>query len=292
MFYTIHSPDGTTQATISPEFGGFVSSLIFPFLSGSREVLFLHDKGLNPTFSGLRGGVPFIFPICGRVTRNNQAGVYEYDGKDYTLPIHGLSAYEKWEVLHHDKHSIALLLKSNPRTLSLYPFQFEVILQWRVEHKKLVCHQVYRNLESEKAMPFYAGFHPYFLTPQSNTEKEKVTIDFKAVKRLKYNAALTEVIGEQLMIKTPISIMHADVNEQLFLFGENRGVRMCYPNDETIIINAPSAVFSYLQLYYERDKPFFCAEHWMGFPNAMNTGEVYWLKAGESEEAVYEIVQV
>lgn len=289
MIYTICSPDGMTEATISPELGGFVASLIFPFLSGRRETLFLHDNALDPGFIGLRGGVPFIFPICGRVTQGGREGVYVYDGKEYVLPIHGLSAYEKWEVLHHDKHSVELILKSNARTLSLYPFRFAVILKWRVENKKLMCHQQYRNLESEKVMPFYAGFHPYFLTPDVHAGKEKMMIDFKAVKRLKYNTTLTDVVGEQAMINTPISIMDPVVNEQLFLLGADTCARLSYPDGEALAMTASDDLFSYLQLYHESDQPFFCVEHWMGFPNAMNTGDVCWLNAGESKEAVYEI---
>lgn len=289
MLYTIHSPDGMTEATISPELGGFVTSLILPFASGRRESLFLHNNALDPAFLGLRGGVPFIFPICGRVTAHGTEGVYEYDGKEYTLPIHGFSAYEKWAVLRHDAHSIDLILKSNVQTLAMYPFQCEIILKWRTENKKLICHQYYRNLESEKAMPFYAGFHPYFLTPEWNAGKEKIMIDFKAVKRLKYNATLTDVIGEQQRINMPVSIMDPVVNEQLFLLGTDKCARLCYPDGEVLAMTTMGDLFSYLQLYHEVDQPFFCVEHWMGFPNAMNRGNVCWLKAGESEEAVYEI---
>ena len=41
--YIIVSEDGKTKATIVPDRGSFVSSLMLPFKSGAHETVFLHD---------------------------------------------------------------------------------------------------------------------------------------------------------------------------------------------------------------------------------------------------------
>ena len=292
--YKIIAPDGLTQATIIPERGGYVSSLIMPFQSGARETLFLYDYAWDETIDHLPGGIPFVFPICARISRGGIEGLYLYDGKQYQLKIHGFSWFEKWDVLNVTKNSIEMVLKSNSHTVLNYPFLFEIQLRFEVHNGKLECHQCYKNTGKDNEMPYYAGFHPYFLTAPLNEGKENTTLSFKSTRRLQYNETLTDIIGEQSIIKTPIKITDPRINEQLSILGDDKCVTLTYPNGEVLKINAHGIkdpdLFSYLQLYHIPEKPFFCIEHWMGFPNAMNTvAGVRWLKPGEGEAAVYEI---
>lgn len=286
--YHLVATDGLTKATIVPDRGGFVSSLILPFQSGPRETLFLHDYAWNTEINDLPGGIPFLFPVCARIARNNQVGVYLFEGKQYQLKIHGFSWFEKWSVQQAQSDAIELILKDNENTLACYPFRFEIKLKYIISNGKLTCHQTYRNCEENKSMPYYAGFHPYFLTPQ----KEKVILDFHAICRLKYNENLTDIVGEQSLFKTPVNITDPEINEQLCVLGENKLATLTFANGEilkTTVFGAPD-IFSYLQLYTIPDKPFFCVERWMSFPNALNTvSGVRWLKAGKSEEAVFEV---
>lgn len=286
--YDLISADGLTKATVVPDRGGFVSSLILPFKSGPRETLFLHDYAWNTEINDLPGGIPFLFPVCARIARNNQVGVYLFEGKQYQLKIHGFSWFEKWSVQQVQSDAIELILRDNENTLTCYPFRFEIKLIYRVAQGRFVCHQTYRNREENKSMPYYAGFHPYFLTSQ----KEKVILDFHAIRRLKYNENLTDIVGEQSLFKTPVKITDPAINEQLCVLGENKLATLTFANGEilkTTVSGAPD-IFSYLQLYTIPEKPFFCVERWMSFPNALNTvSGVRWLKAGESEEAVFEV---
>lgn len=291
--YTIIASDGLTQATIVPDRGGWVSSIILPLESGVREILYQHDHAWDDELNHLPGGSPFVFPICARIARGEKENIYLYDGKQYELKIHGFSWYEKWFVEHVTKDGIEIVLRHNEKTLACYPFQFEVRLRYEVRPGKLTCYQVYENQEATKKMPYYAGFHPYFLTPHPAEGKEKVVVDFKATRRLKYNEKLTDVIGEQPILQTPISISSPDVNEQLsILCHQDKLAKLIFPNGDVIHINLTENAhyFPYLQLYTVPEKPFFCIEHWMGFPNALNSVDgVRWLKAGDSETAVYEI---
>src|SRR3990167_1946371 len=206
--YTIVSEDGKTKATIVPERGAFVSSLILPFQSGARETVFLHDYAWDKEINDLPGGIPFLFPICARISRNGKDGIYLYDGKQYPLKIHGFSWFEKWTVENITENSIEVVLRDNENTLACYPFHFEIKLKFTVFNGKFECHQIYKNTGREpraqatgivreatyreKPMPYYAGFHPYFLTPKMGFGKEKVVLHFHPVRRLKYNETLTD----------------------------------------------------------------------------------------------------
>jgi galactose mutarotase-like enzyme len=178
--------------------------------------------------------------------------------------------------------------------VACYPFHFEIKLKFIVHNGKWACHQIVKNTETEKPMPYYAGFHPYFLTPEMGMGKEKVVLNFHPIRRLKYNDTLTDIIGTQPVFKTPVIITDPDINEQLCVLGEDRLATLTFPNGDVLKTNVHGmqdpALFSYMQLYNIPEKPFFCVERWMSFPNALNTvSGVRWLNAGESEEAVFEI---
>lgn len=290
--FTIISQDKKTKAVIVPDRGSFVSSLILPFASGTHETVFLHDYAWDDEINDLPGGIPFLFPVCARIARDGKTGIYLYDGKQYQLKIHGFSWFSKWTVGNVTENSIETILTDNADIFACYPFHFEIRLKFTVSNGKFECHQIYKNTGKEKPMPYYAGFHPYFLTPDPGKGKEKVILNFHPTRRLKYNDTLTDIIGEQPVFKTPVEIGNPNINEQLLMYGENRLATLTFPNGDVLKTNVQGvqdpAIFSYSQLYTIPDKPFFCVERWMSFANALNTvSGVRWLNPGESEEAIF-----
>ena len=291
--YTIKSTDGASQMTFLPERGGSASSLIMPTKNGAKELLFQHDFFWSDDWHDLPGGWPFLFPVCARLERNGQRGVYLYDGKQYTLPIHGFSWFMPWDVIDESEDSITLRLKASTETLRDYPFNFEIILRYHITHGSLSCHQTYIN-HGHQPMPYYAGFHPYLKTPDLHAGKEHVTVDYRPLKRFKYNEKFTDVIGEQPLFDLPIAITDPNATEQLTLLGEDKEARLHYPDHTTLHMTVEGLedpnLFPYLQLYTREEKPFFCVEHWMAFPNAMNTVQgVRWLAAGEQETGLLKL---
>jgi galactose mutarotase-like enzyme len=264
-----------------------------PTQHGPREMLFQHDFFWEKEWNHFPGGWPFLFPICGRITRNGTKSVYLYDGKQYTLDIHGFGWKSAWEVLDTAQDSLTLCLKANEQTLQVYPFSFEVQLHYQVTHKNVSCYQTYTNHGNTK-MPYYAGFHPYLSMPAPGKDKDAVQLDYQPTRRFQYNETLTDIIGEQPLFKLPSSISNPDILEQLTFLDQNKEVQLTFPDGLGIHIDATGSedkdLFSYLQLYTIKDKPFFCAEHWMAFPNALNTvSGVRWLEPGQTESGCYKL---
>jgi galactose mutarotase-like enzyme len=289
---TITANDKITRATFMPERGGINSSLILPSKDGAKEFLYQHDFFNDDTWPDLPGASPFCFPICGRLARNNNDGAYLYDGRIYHMDIHGFGWQLPWQVSDQKENQITLILQANEKTLNQYPFNFKVSLTYAVQPGKLICHQSYQNNDT-KPMPYYAGFHPYLLTPPVNVGKEKVMLDFESDYRLQYNESLTDIVGRLEKIKMPISITDPLINEQLSVLKQNKKATLAYPNGDVIVLEAGGDdpnLFNYLQLYTMNDKPFICVEHWMGHPNALNTvSGVRWLAPGASEAGWYQI---
>ncbi|MGD9153274.1 MAG: aldose epimerase [Gammaproteobacteria bacterium] len=269
--YTIISPDDQTKASFVPEKGGVGCSIIMPWQSKPRELLYLHDNFWENDKLDLAGGWPFLFPICGRLDASG----------GYNLPIHGFAPYMSWEVLSSSHLSqLSMQLTATKETLKIYSYKFKLQLTYKVENNKLICEQIYTNM-SDEPMPYYAGFHPYFLTP----DKQNTILNFQPIKRLKYNEKLTEIIGEQKSLEFPTSIANPEINEQLHEIEENSLITLQYPDGFKLSMQAfdENHLFRYLQLYTMKDKPFFCIEPWMSYPGALNTNAARVLLPGCSE---------
>ena len=286
--YTISSENGHTRASFVPEKGGFGSSIIMPHDEKARELLFIDEKHFwqkDTDNTCYPGGWPFLFPICGRLERLNKAGTYIYDSHIYQLPIHGFATMLPWQVFQDDADTLGMELTENKDMLAIYPFQFKVQLIYKVKDRQLICEQIYSN-NSDKPMVYYAGFHPYFLTPDPSQGKEKVMLNFTPKRFLRYNDQLTDLVGEQHGFDLPISVADPSVSEQITEVTDNVA-HLAYPDGFNLHLKT---TFRYLQFYSNPDKPYICVEPWMAFPNAMNTckgGMV--LAPGESESYVLEL---
>jgi galactose mutarotase-like enzyme len=292
--YTIVADDNQTRASFVPARGGVGSSIIMSYKGIERELLFLHDNFWQPVIKDLPGGWPFLFPICARLERAGVKGNYLYDGKIYHLDIHGFSWQLPWLVINNDRNdTLTMELTSNHETLKHYPFKFRILLKYQVSASKLICKQIYTNLDN-KRMPYYAGFHPYFLTPAAKQGKEKVQLDFMPIRTLQYNEQLTDIIGEKATLKMPAAITDPNINEQLSEVPHDNISTLTYPDGFKLHMQLHSEkhlrLFPYVQLYTIPEKPFFCIEPWMSFPNALNSVfGARWLMPGHSDEATLEL---
>ena len=287
--WTIVAGDGITSATFVPELGAIGSSLILPGPEGPRETLFQHEHFWDPDAELTRGGLPFLFPVCGRLERGGKEDAYCYDHRWYTMKIHGFAHRLPWNVLAaDDPGELVLELNANELTSEQYPFSFTVRLTLRVEPGRLICEQEYHN-RGDRPYPYYAGFHPYFLTPPPDGGKSDVRIELAPLRVLAYNSKLTDVIGVKSMQPAfPASISDPRINEQLLHMGKDKNVCLRFPDGFAIQMRAGGAsdpdMFPYVQLYTMADKPFFCVEPWMGVPNALNTVDgVRRLAPGDAE---------
>ncbi len=286
--WTIRSPDGRSRASFVPAFGGIGSSLVLPAPDGARELLFQHPFFWERESSRTRGGLPFLFPICGRLERGGEAEAYLFDGRVYRLPIHGFSLRQPWELLESsDDTTLTMRLTDTDKTREAYPFSFEVLLTGRMLDDALVCEVSVANT-GRVPMPYYAGFHPYFVTPPPPTAKAQARLDFRPERRWFYNERLTDVIGEKAPPRPPLSLADPDLNEMLACMGADKEARLEWPDGWTIHLVAEGAedpdLFPFLQFYTQDDLPFYCVEPWMGFPNALNTvAGARWVAPGQVE---------
>ncbi|WP_242367651.1 aldose 1-epimerase family protein [Lactobacillus intestinalis] len=111
---------------------------------------------------------PVLFPIVGRL-KNDE---YTYDGKTYHLGQHGFARNQEFEVEKHTKESITFVLRDNEETRKVYPFKFELRVNYNLLNNLLEENFSVTNTD-DKELIFGVGGHPGFNLPvNQETVKE------------------------------------------------------------------------------------------------------------------------
>lgn len=284
--FSLASADGQVRADVVPELGGIVSSLFLPGPDGlPRECLYQHDWFWDPGTERTRGGIPLLFPICGRLLKNDSPGLYHIQGAPFHLPIHGFAMRLPWEVQDfRAPDALRLRLADSAATRAMYPFAFELGLGFCVSAAGLSCELTVRN-PGDAPLPYHAGFHPYFATPPPGMGKEQTLFEAASRARLRYNETKTDVLGSAPPPAFPRAIVGDDINGLLLDIAGHGDSRLLFP-DGFQIIQTASALFRYRQFYTLPDEPFFCDEPWMAPPGSLNRPDASRLLApGQSESA-------
>ena len=143
------------QAVILPDFGGTVAHLRI----NGVDVLRM-DEGLLGVSNTLAGGIPVLFPFVS-ATPGNEA---EFRGSSYTMPNHGFAKDLPFDVVLAEADTCVIVLRSSEVTRRYYPYEFEFRLTYEITEDGLRTTMAVKNT-GDAEMPFAAGFHPYFLTP-------------------------------------------------------------------------------------------------------------------------------
>ena len=283
---SISSPRGETRADVVPELGGIVSSLR---LAGGRECLFRHDWFWDPSTPETRGGIPLLFPVCGRLLQDGVPGRYRIDGQAFVLPIHGFAMRLPWETADASRpDSLRLRLADSPSTRAAFPFAFELELLYAVSPQGFSCRLTVRN-PGDNPLPFSAGFHPYFATPPPGAGKENTVFEAHPRARLFYDSTFARVAGSGPSPAFPLSVAAADLRGGLLEMDETSETRIRFP-DGFEILQTASPLFRFRQLHALPDQPFFCDEPWMAPAGALNRpGGARLLPPGESASGTISI---
>jgi galactose mutarotase-like enzyme len=250
--YELKDPQTNSWFKISPERGGIVTS----YGVNGEELLYFDQPTFDDPKANIRGGIPILFPICGQLVNMT----YEWEGQSYLMDNHGVARTTPWVVVGTEKQldyaSITIKQVSTPKTLESYPFAYELVFTFRLQNQKLRIEQEYHN-HSEREMPMYAGFHPYFLVDhkENTIESDAAQMYYiKAQRGLSYT-------GEIEMDKLPdsIALSKAVTNHITFRPQSDRTIRLTY-----------GAEFKYVVLWSLEGKPFLCVEPWMALLNELN----------------------
>lgn len=258
--YRITDAQGNS-AVILPEKGATVISCV---LAGQE--LFCCDRENLESPERPRCGVPFLFPVFGRLPEDSP----------WPMEIHGFAHTSRWDVTDTADNRLVLTLGDSEATRALFPFAFRVQLTFTMEAGKLTIAQRYEN-PGAVPLPFAFGFHPYFAAedPEAVTVQVNAgfTMDMATGKpapwgqgdaRIAYAPGAPEAGGFFLQTVSPARI------------DPGKGRPICMEFDEH---------FSRLVLWSLKGRPFLCAEPINHAAGEVIAGKAFCLMPGEALDA-------
>lgn len=242
---------------------------------------------------------PVLFPIIGALN----GGKYSYNGKEYSVPKHGMIRNnQNLQLLEHSQNLLRLHYKYNPETLTDYPFKFEFVISFSIKDKTITIeHQVINHQEEE--LLFSLGGHPAFKCPLSPQEKY---VDYHL--QFEHNETssrhLIDENGLQNGKSVPflkntdtIALAHSLFENDALIFKDlkSRKVSIVHKTNGKVL-SVQFNDFNYLGIWAKTDGDFVCIEPWLGITDHANFhGDlrekegIIPLAAGERFHATYTI---
>jgi len=228
----------------------------------------------NPIFWNKQS--PVLFPIIGSLKNDT----YFFEEKEFHLPRHGFAREKEFQIIEHTENRIIFSLKSDSDTQKVYPFQFELQIEYQlIENKLEVQYSVQNN--SEKNMYFSIGGHPGF-TLSKNFEAYSLLFET--------NSELEFSLLENNLLKN--ETQHLDIvnnllplNYQLFekdaLVFKNQNIQSVTIQDKGVdLIKVNVENFPDLGIWTKKNAPFLCIEPWFGHADKVKTTQKLEEKAG------------
>ncbi len=209
---------------------------------------------------------PILFPIVGRLKEDS----YFYKNQKYNMSQHGFARDKEFELVRNEGDFIEFKLKSDEKTLEIYPFSFELYLSYKLEKSSLIVAYKVINKSDEK-MLFSIGAHPAFnWTLKEDEKKEDYFLQFENIKQTKryflndkglvYKHEDLEIIDNKIALNEELFKNDALVFNDLNI----KSVSLKNSNNENFI-KVDFDNFPYLGIWSKPSgAPFICIEPWFG----------------------------
>ncbi len=238
---------------------------------------------------------PVLFPIVGGL-KNNQ---YHFNGKTYVLNRHGFARENEFEVIQVSNKIVQFILSSSDKTKAIYPFDFKLTIEYRIEINKLFTKYIVQNL-TEDEMYFSIGAHPAFKVPLvEKTNFDDWFLEFNSIE----NAAIFPLTKDGLLEINPNTFFqntnHLQLKKELFY---KDALVFKDLKSSTISLKSTSSKtgltmqfddFNFFGIWSAKNADFICLEPWCGIADSINSDGNFTQKEGinklSSNEIFYRI---
>jgi galactose mutarotase-like enzyme len=268
--------EAKARVVLAPTRGGMVTR----FIVSDTNVLFLDADTLRDATKNVRGGIPVLFPIAGRLAEDK----YQVDGAPFAMKQHGFARNMPWAIVDQATDGgarLGLALTATAMTRAQYPFEFRLAITYILGEGRLTVQTRVTNL-GERNMPIHPGLHPYFQLADHHKSQARVVTDA--------TQAFDNRTGAVLALREPIDLA-ADVVDMHVLDHWPRAVRLTRPGDRDLDLSlgVPDRV---LVVWTERGRDFVCVEPWTARANALNDGTATQVLPGGTHETSFTIAVV
>ena len=253
----LHTIKNEFLTVIASDYGAELQSIMYD----GTEYLWQGD----PAFWG--GRAPILFPIVGKL----KGGAMLYDDRKFVMKNHGVCRDIEFKMIEKTDDSVSFFLCDNKLTKEVYPFDFELVVTYKIVGCTLTTQLKVTNKYAAPIF-FSIGGHPAFNCPLVSGE---VFEDYEIVLNKE------EIQGTRLFDQDGVIC-----NKTAPFFNHSREIPMDYTHyrqfgtlvfknlnsTEATLISKKSGVgvklgfdgFQYFAVWTKPDAPFICLEPWHG----------------------------
>jgi galactose mutarotase-like enzyme len=224
----------------------------------------------DPTYWAKKS--PVLFPIVGELKN----GSYTYKGQQYKLSRHGFAREMEFELTEQGTDSLTFSIKSDERTLAVYPFPFAFSVKYSLIENIVQVTYIVENSGTE-TMYFSVGGHPAFKVPiEGGTDFEDYHLTFNE----KETAGRWPVSSDGLIKPEATPLL---INENILpltkeLFSADAVVLIGLKSTSVTIESTKTEYklrvgfegFPYLGIWETKGGDFVCIEPWCGIADNVN----------------------
>lgn len=219
-----------------------------------------------------KGSAPVLFPICGKLYDGN----LRINKKKYKLNSHGFARDSEFEIIEFTDDMAVFSLVSTEETKKQYPYDFELIITYKLLGKAIDVSYVVIN-RSENEMFFSIGSHEGY---NCMSGLNSYLIEFETEECAK---PYSDVEGELPLPTSPIKSFNLSDE----LFDSSRSIIFKNPTSNVLFLKSKDGKekirveyegFDYLVIWSKPNTQFVCIEPWCGM------GEFYGFPKDISEK--------
>ena len=210
---------------------------------------------------------PVLFPNVGKTYKNRVL----INGTQYPTSQHGFARDNVFTCIEAANEKASFMFRSSEETKEVYPFDFELHINYKLNKKELTVEWQVKNCGDE-TMYFTIGGHPAFRFAKPEETKADYVLKIPGKEKLEYVlidiscgcANVDEVHTLQLSEETyPLSDELFAKDALVVDNGQVEEAWLCH-KDGTPYVGVRSAGFPNYGIWSVEGAPFVCLEPWMG----------------------------
>lgn len=204
------------------------------------------------------GQSPILFPIIGRLLDDK----YMLDGKEYTMPKHGIVRKKPFELVENNGDSLVFVQKYDDESLKMYPYKFELKVKFEIKENGLKVTHTVTNLD-DKEMYYSFGAHPAFnceigdrLEFNNDTELYTEKIDHESI--------LIDGIFPVFTDENKLELTESLFDEDALILSDYNSTEIALKSDNHDRVVNFKFDSPILGIWAKPNAPYVCIEPWWG----------------------------
>lgn len=233
---------------------------------------------------------PVLFPIVGRLKKDE----YKYNGETYSMTQHGFARDSLFAVEEVTANSAVFSLKDSEETLQIYPFKFELYIQYLLHKNKITITYEVVNPSMDAVMYYSIGGHPAFNVSEERDTDEFDQISFRLEPSREYMTiplsedGLLERAQRKFEFAEELNVSHETFKKDALVYAIDVQTEMVLKDRRNQVeVRLKPNQMDYVGVWSPHPKKagFICLEPWAGVADTTDTSGNYAEKLGIHELA-------